>query len=66
MTDKTHVQALPLTLTVVEAAAQMGISKRTVYTLISTGELPSLKVGSRRLLLRSTVAEYLASREDIA
>lgn len=36
-----------LTLTVTEAAAALGVSRSTAYKLVRTGEIPSLRLGSR-------------------
>ncbi len=43
-----------------EAAARLGVCKRTVQRLISSGELPwPVKLGSRSLLLESDIQDYL-------
>ncbi len=42
---------LPLNLSVDEAAAALGISSRTVRTLIARKELPVVRIGIRRVLL---------------
>ncbi|QUD86953.1 helix-turn-helix domain-containing protein [Phenylobacterium montanum] len=36
-----------------EASAAYGLGKTKLYELISSGQLPSIKVGRRRLVLRS-------------
>lgn len=39
-----------LALTVAETAASLGVSQRSIYRLIDRGELPTVKVGKRRLV----------------
>jgi excisionase family DNA binding protein len=39
-----------LTLAVEEAAAQRGISRTLAYELVRHGEIPSLRLGRRRLV----------------
>ena len=40
----------PLARSPKRAAQRLGVSERTVYTLIATGELRSFKIGKRRLV----------------
>jgi excisionase family DNA binding protein len=42
-----------------EAARKLGLSARTVATLIKTGELESRKVGRRRLIPLSVLLEFI-------
>lgn len=51
------------TLTVAETADELRVSTRTVYNLLASGELKSLKIGRSRRILRSTVDAYLAALE---
>ena len=46
-------------LDVKEAAAVLGISPRTLYPLAERGEVPSVKVGGRRLFRPSDLRAYL-------
>lgn len=39
-----------LTITVEEAAARLGISRTLAYELVRRGEIPSLRLGRRRLV----------------
>lgn len=39
-----------LAVSITEAARRLGISARTVATLIATGELASRKIGRRRII----------------
>ncbi len=45
-----------------EAARRLGIGRSLAYNLIAQGDLPSFKVGNRRLLLVSDVDDYAARR----
>ena len=40
----------PAAISVAQAVTYTGLSSSTLYRLMSTNELPSLKVGSRRLI----------------
>jgi excisionase family DNA binding protein len=43
-------------------AAHLAISIRGVHRLIASGELPSLKLGRRRVVSRDAVNEWLSDR----
>lgn len=49
-----------LTLTVPEVAEELRISERSVWNLIRTGELPSIKVGGTRRVVRDALDAYVA------
>jgi excisionase family DNA binding protein len=49
-------------LTIAEAAEAMSVGRTSIYGLIDAGKLRSLKVGRRRLIPASAVAE-LAERD---
>lgn len=46
------------------AARALGVSERTVDTLIRSGELPSVKIGKRRLIPVQALDEYVADLEQ--
>ena len=48
-----------LTYNLSEAAEALGISRSHLHSLISNGELPSLKIGNRRLVTKAAVREFL-------
>ena len=50
----------PTFLTVAEVAAQMRVSKMTVYRLVHAGELESVRVGRSFRVPENAVAEYLS------
>jgi excisionase family DNA binding protein len=52
----------PELLTMQEAADRLRLARSSVYELVSRGELATLKVGKRRLILVSEVARFIAHR----
>lgn len=48
-------------LSVPQARARLGIGATTMYGLIRDGRVRSIKIGSRRLIPESSLAEYVAS-----
>jgi excisionase family DNA binding protein len=53
----------PLAYSVKDAAAVLGVSRSTVYELIASGELPSTKLGNRRLIRRQALVYLLDKNE---
>jgi excisionase family DNA binding protein len=53
-----------LTITPAQAAAELNISRSQVYVLMNRGELPSLKIGRRRIILWDDLIKYLQSLRD--
>jgi len=45
-------------------AAELGVHVVTVRKLLSTGELPSTKVGNRRLVRRRDLVKFIDDRID--
>jgi excisionase family DNA binding protein len=50
-----------LTLTVEEAAHELGIGRTSAYTACRTGEIPALRVGRRLVIPRTALDALLAS-----
>ena len=50
----------PLSVSVDEAARLLGVGRTTVFTLLDEGTIRSVKVGSRRLVPRKALDEFLA------
>lgn len=46
-----------------EAAAFLGVSAGTVYTLAQNGEIPCRKIGDRYIFHPCAVAEWVANKE---
>jgi excisionase family DNA binding protein len=53
--------AEPMALTTDQVAQLLGLSRSTVTAMIGRGELPSVKVGGSRRVLRRDLETYLAS-----
>jgi excisionase family DNA binding protein len=53
----------PLAYSVMDAAAVLGVSRAMLYELIASGELPSTKLGSRRLIRREALVCLLEKNE---
>lgn len=49
-------------LTVAEAARRVGIGRTKMYEYVSSGEIPSVKIGSLRRIPAEAVNEFLARR----
>jgi excisionase family DNA binding protein len=43
------------------AAAELNLSRTTIYTLMDRGDLPSLKIGRSRRITREALEAYVAS-----
>jgi excisionase family DNA binding protein len=53
-----------LTMTIQEAGEALGISRATAYTLASTGKIPTIRLGERRLVVpRAALMKMLESAE---
>jgi excisionase family DNA binding protein len=52
----------PLTVSVARAAELVGLGKSTVWKLIADGELESVKVGNKRLVLFVSLADLIERR----
>jgi excisionase family DNA binding protein len=53
--------AEPLVDSVNDAAVRLGLSRTTLYELMSTGKLRSIKIGKRRLIPRDAQRQLLES-----
>ena len=49
-------------LSVTEAHCYLGIARAQLYRLMGSGELPSLHIGRRRLVLREDLDAFLRAR----
>lgn len=47
-----------------EIAAMFGIGRNLIYAAMRTGELPSSKVGTRRIILIKDMEAFLDARKD--
>lgn len=48
-----------LTLSVQEAANQIGVSKPVIYRLLETGEIHAIRIGRKILIPQEAVTDYL-------
>lgn len=53
--DRGTIKALPTMLSVAQAAKVLGVSDDLVYELTARGELPSLRLGRRRVIPRRAI-----------
>jgi excisionase family DNA binding protein len=44
---------------ILEAAQALNLSRATLYRLLAEGRIASIKIGSRRLILRSSIDDLL-------
>ena len=51
-------------LRVPEVAAHLRIGRTSVYRLIASRELPSIKIGATRLVTSTALEQYIASLEE--
>lgn len=64
--DTNSAKTERLTYSVAEAAQAVGISRRTIYELLRSRQLASIKIGSRRLIRSEELVRFLAELEDAA
>ncbi|RMF92151.1 MAG: DNA-binding protein [Candidatus Schekmanbacteria bacterium] len=50
-------------LTLKEVASYMRVNTATIYRLVRTGKIPAFRVGNRWRFRRSSIDEWLNSRE---
>ena len=58
--------AAPEAVSVDEAARRAGVSRAFLYERLAAGELPSIKLGKRRLVRVEALRAWLASHEQSA
>lgn len=57
-------QFLPVSLTVAGAVAYTGISRTVLFRRISTGEIPSFRIGTRRMIFREALDTFLQRQAE--
>ena len=60
------LQNQPEVLTITELASVLRIGKNKAYQLVSSGEIESVKIGYKTIVLRLSVANFLMTSEDYA
>ena len=53
----------PIAVTIPVALQMCGLGRTTLYSLIANGEIKSVRVGARRLVLFASLQRFLMSRE---
>jgi excisionase family DNA binding protein len=53
--------AVRLLYTPVEAAGALGISRSTLYVMLASGDIPSVRIGTSRRIRRSALDAYIDS-----
>lgn len=56
----------PVTYSIPEAAALLGINRNTAYEAANRGELPVIKIGKRLLVPRVRLEAMLAGKDESA
>lgn len=62
-TRNTPHQTSPIAVSPDEAARLAGIGRTTLYAALAKGDLPSIKIGTRRLIRVDAIRDWLASNE---
>lgn len=62
MTNDTK-QITPIAVSPDEAARIAGIGRTTLYAALAKGDLPSIKIGTRRLIRVDAIRDWLARNE---
>lgn len=66
MTDNNDFQTQtlhPIAVSPSEAARLSGVGRTTLYAALSSGELKSIKIGTRRLITVEAIREWLKRNE---
>ncbi|MEM7720204.1 MAG: helix-turn-helix domain-containing protein [Pseudomonadota bacterium] len=53
----------PIAVSPDEAARLAGIGRTTLYVALAKGDLPSIKIGTRRLIRVDAIRDWLTSQE---
>jgi excisionase family DNA binding protein len=61
-----EVKKLLQAYTVEQVAEMLHVGRDKVYCLLRTGQLRSIKIGKLRRITEQHLAEFIASREDVA
>jgi excisionase family DNA binding protein len=54
-----------LTMTVKEAGDALGVSRATAYMLASTGQIPTIRLGERRLVVPRAALMKMLERAEV-
>ena len=62
--EEPQTTGVQLAYSVPDAAAMIGISRRTCYELMTSGQLRSVKLGRRRLVRHSDLVAFVDALDD--
>lgn len=65
-TNETNSKHAPFAVSPDEAARLAGIGRTTLYAALAKGDLPSIKIGTRRLIRVDAIRDWLARNEQTA
>lgn len=55
-----NTPAVPqLSVSIEEAARSIGVARSTIYEIVSRGDLPSFKLGRRRMILMAELTAFI-------
>ena len=54
----------PLTVSIRTASAMLGIGRSTLYVLLGAGEIETIRVGGRRLVMVTSLKAFVESQRD--
>ncbi|HDS1059583.1 helix-turn-helix domain-containing protein [Pseudomonas putida] len=55
-----HIPAVPqLSVSIEEAAKSIGVARSTIYEIVARGDLPSFKLGRRRMILMAELSAFI-------
>jgi excisionase family DNA binding protein len=66
MTNFNEHNRPPKLLSIPQAAAELGISRTSVYSLLGTGQLASVRIGRRRLIPVDAIEAAIATLRGAA
>lgn len=55
----------PITMRVPEACKFIGLSRSTLYVLVATGEIETVKVGAATLVLTESLCAFIDRRRNV-
>ena len=61
--NETNPKNAPIAVSPDEAARLAGIGRTTLYAALAQGDLPSIKLGTRRLILVDAIRDWLVQNE---
>ena len=56
-----ETRSQPLLLSILDAAAMLGVGRSEIYRMMAAGRLEAVKVGRRRLVVAQSVNDFVAS-----